>query len=201
MIPLGHWLLRAPETPEQEGVASSYPPSPEQESLVSTDYVLTDAMERVRELEDALAAANRLNEAEKTRAAAREDEISHQLGVAMADSINTALTLGLAELQRTIETAVRDVLVPFLGLSASKKAATELIGLIQEEVAHNSETVLEVRAPQHLHQFLEPVFGSSETAIVLDSASSVEVVCPNHRARFETLAERWVDAVRELQDG
>lgn len=201
MIPLGHWLLRTPETLDGEDIAPSCLRPHEEDFSESADHVPADTLEKLRELEDALAAANQLNEAERARAAAREDEIVHQLGTVMADRISTELTLGLAELQESIETAIRDVLVPFLNLAASRKAAAELVVLIHEEIAHASEAILEVRVPEHLHGFLEPVFRSSDAPIVLGSASSVEVVCSSRRARFEILAERWIDAVRGSQDG
>lgn len=201
MIPLERWLRNpggaaAPVMAEEEtsGIGA-------EDAMVAGPAWIEPSdggsARRLQELEEALAEAGDKLTAQQGEAARREEELTARLGAELAAGIGRELAAGLRSLQEDIESAVADILRPFLGRQAALRASAELAGLVGKSLSASHEPLLDVRAPIDLHEVLHAELRSRGLPVQVTEAAAVELVFARRRERFELLAADWIGIVTE----
>lgn len=198
MIPLERWLAAREGIDDALGTHEDLEVRIQPDVRDEPDVAVTPS--RCQELEESLAAALREIEEQKTAAAVREQALADQLGEALVVRLKEQVEAGLASLQQALESAICDVLTPFLSGEAGRTAATRLLGLVTMAFRNSSEPLLEVRAPRHLHGPLSFAMEQLAISSTIVEASPVELVFADHRERFEELASAWVSIVAGAGD-
>lgn len=199
MIPLGRWLkdeedratgYDAGETVTQVATEASDVCNASAE--VNTDHATLEREELEQRLED----LHRQIEDLRKAAAAREQEFIEQLGRAQATLITSDVLSVISRLQGAIEGTLLEVLTPFLGQVASRRATDELVALIHRSMKESPEPLLVLRAPQAIHSHLQPLV-EENLGITLAESEEIELVFASYSARFEDLTGRWLEVLRD----
>lgn len=198
MIPLGRWLQD-----RNSGIAAlNVEPAPmELEDLVSAGKK-ADHCEgceqlagRVTELEAALAGERQALEDVRLECAARESEYRAELGGNLASRLADVIREGLAGLQHDIESAMCDVLAPFVRREIAASAAAQLVQMFREAIADSSQPLISVRAPAEFHGSLGALIEQSPLSIELLDDTRIELNFQTHTSRFGVLAQRWMECL------
>ena len=197
MIPLANWLEShgapaAPFSPSFDSLfesgASQQPNSSEPESFAEREHLSN----RVKELEVMLQATEEQSQEERIRQAAREQALERNLSEEVAAQINGSVKATFCNLQEAVESALVEVLLPFLRRTAAQRAAGDLIGLLREMLASTAEPLIELKAPARLHETLNSALERAGIAVLLREGEAVELVFSSQTARLQELGANWV---------
>ncbi|MEI6535206.1 MAG: hypothetical protein WCN98_07700 [Verrucomicrobiaceae bacterium] len=162
------------------------------------DLAANGDADRVVELTSELQALRQQLELERLETNVRERELCERLGTALISEFRSELTSGMTALQGSIECAVHEVLLPFMGQEVGRRATDELSILIRETLANSSGLLLEAKAPSHLHRYLQPCFQEAGLVVELTESTRIELTFDSQRRHFEELSTRWITMISEL---
>ena len=197
MIPLERWLLS-----RTGGTQPAAPPIAMEQAVDCPPAELVSSVEgvaipkvdnRLQELEQALATALCDHEELRQQGLKREQQLLDELGDDLSRHLSQAITDGLARLQSSIETAISQILMPFLRNDARAMALAELRTLISQTLSEATQPLIHVKAPGHLHAALRDHLAECGLATTVIEAESVELDFVDRRARFEELSSLWIE--------
>ena len=198
MIPLSRWLHDRESGPhfafssDAGGMEADGPP------VGSFDPPEQASQSRELQLEDALQAAEEALADERQSRDQRERRLREELGEDLALVLKNHIDVSLQSMQRELEAAIASILQPFLKEQSTSRAAAALIGLIEAELGHESQPLLELRAPCELHDAIRPSLERLNLPISLSEGWGIELAFTSRTARFEQLAARWHDIIGDL---
>ena len=198
MIPLASWLrdCRSQEPGKLQPPHGESPPlAIEQDD--SEDGVGKDLVQRLRELEEALATSVESAQQERHAAATRERELSQRLGEELASRLGQDIRSGLMQLQADIELALCDVLAPFLEQQSCRRSVDDLRTMIAQSLSDTTEPLVEVRAPGPMHDAVRSAIEEAGLQIDLLEGHHIELTIGTQVTRFEGLASRWIEVLKE----
>jgi hypothetical protein len=97
----------------------------------------------------------------------------------------------------SLESAFMEVLMPFVSERIREKALNELLDLLSRELADLDSPLIEVHAPVELHERISEVLRERSIAAGISEAETLQVVSAGRKIRFESMAQRWIDVLRE----
>ena len=153
--------------------------------------------QRLRELEEALAASLESAQQERHAAVTRERELSHRLGEELALRLGQDIRSGLTQLQAEIELAICDILSPFLEQQACRRSADSLRTMIAQSLSDTTEPLVEVRAPSLMHDAVRSAVEAAGMQVELLEGHHIELTIGTQVTRFEGLAARWIEVLKE----
>jgi len=200
MIPLGRWLRENPcRAAQQDGIENLHqPPCARSAIEMGNDPEPDPRFDRpeVDTLRETAEGLQRQIEELRAMSARREHQLLEQVGSALASRLTGELKAGFACLQGEIEDAITQVLMPFLGECASRRATDELQALLRQAMTECAEPLLEVKAPKHIRPHLEALM-NEQPALSFTEADEIELVFSSGFNRFEGLAAQWMDLMRK----
>lgn len=193
MIPLAQWLRQGAASRMTEQVEATTP------LLVLQPEAIAASQEReagisspvVTELEGALAEALRQLEQAGADSLAREQDLTERLGLMAVQRLSEEMKAGLVTLQRAIEDAVVDVLLPFLGAAACRRASDDLLALVRQAIDDMAEPVVELRVPGPLLDACRQTIEAASLPACLAEGDEIELVFADRSLRFEELSRQW----------
>jgi hypothetical protein len=160
--------------------------------------LLAEAEQRGRklalaELDAAIETARR---EERERSAERETEINAEWSDRSAERLAAGFDKLKHDLACQIGKELCRVLQPFLDEAVCRRAEEQLLALLDEELATSRDVVLEVRAPEVLHERLGQLLHKKNIAVAITQSEELELVMRDGASRFENMAARWMNALR-----
>ena len=205
MIPLAHLLADA-TSPVPEAVRDSMVVAPgavqaERQAAMSFESRLEQELAKARNewAETAARLAATAREEEQRDWTAREQERNAIWTLRYVDLADGALKVWKDDLLEALETALCNVLRPFLSDRATELARTRLIELLSEELAQAGESFLELRAPASMHDDLGSMLERNNIRATLTESSEIEFVTRACTTRFESLSSAWIGHIRAEQ--
>lgn len=191
MIPLSRWLSDRESEPQ-----FTFPPEDEAMEIAGSFVDPGDQLEncernREQELEDALGAAEEALANERHSQVHREQRLREELGSELADQLKSHIDLGLNSMRHELEAAIADILQPFLQNQSTTRAISALMELIDGELSHENQVLLEFRAPSELHDVIRPCLEQLGLPANLSEGRRIELAFASRTVRFEQLAARW----------
>jgi len=159
-----------------------------------------EASDRIRELEEALTAAHRDVEVQKSAAAQRERVLADEFSGALVARLIDDMRTGLAVIQRALESAICDVLTPFLSGEAGKVAGAKLLELVKASCRNSPEPLVQIRAPRQMHDAFRIAMEEMALSATIVEASSVELDFAARSEHFEELASAWINVIAGAGD-
>ena len=202
MIPMSDWFLR--RTSEASIAESCGGLTDLGQSGAIEDRLSLDVDQLQRAFDDGYRKGTADAEAEANRRLSRETEAS-------AASHKQALTAMATQCSQFVVDQIRDelnslmgeltasllgVLDPFLEQSVKENAVTRLLELVEEEILRGQDALLEVHAPVALRDRLEDMLSEHRLSATIVEGSSVVVLSKAEKATFDSLAERWIECIR-----
>lgn len=199
MIPLSRWL-----SDRETGPQCAFSPDPEPAEFAGLPQTPDGDTEisvpgRELELEDALRTAEESLVHERLSHAQREQHLRNTLGMELVSAMAALISDGLSAMKRDLETAIVDVLQPFLTKRAATQAASALTELMAAELRNEDQPLLGIRAPEQLHELMRPALEQMGVSASLSDGSRIELAFPSRKARFEQLASRWREIILETE--
>ncbi len=202
MIPLSHWLADEPrrEFPVSgsRDISAAKTQECDHTSLPDTDVLLAEAHETGRrralaELAKEIADA-RSAERSVWEEAMRCEELKWSERFARLSEEN--LQRLKEQLKNWLSDAVTQVLSPFVEAQINDKAVKELLLLLDGAISNPTDAILEIRAPEALHDRITNLLNMKGLAASLADSETVEIIARNETKIFESMAARWIEELR-----
>lgn len=205
MIPLSEWLSsgrgKAPSLSEIPAVMASVlvDGSAEECNPLESQALADAAYERGRAdaLADAAAATEAALAQQRQLADSREQEYIREWSARCSSGVGQSAVAAFADMRRCLETALTDALSPFLEEMAHARALRQVLQLLTGELTAAEDAIVEIRAPVAMHGHLSGFLEEHGLGAVLTESDRIEVVSRAGTAKFENMAARWIEFMRE----
>ena len=173
--------------------------SPQECNPLESQALADAAYERGRAdaLADAAAATEAALAQQRQLADSREQEYIREWSARCSSGVGASVAEAFADVRRCLETALTDALSPFLEEMVHATALQQVFHLLAGELTDTEDAILEIRAPATMHGHLSGFLEKRGLGAVLTESDRIEVVSRAGTAKFETMAARWIDLLRE----
>lgn len=199
MIPLSSWL--APEAPDLiKAPAAALP-----DSLEPCETMASESPDQIAEAyekgllegrSDLLAAVEGARQEERERAAQREAELEADWARRCSGELATLVQSEFLLLRQHLESALVDVLAPFLMEGVASRVQDSLSSLLLDILRDEKDAALEVRCPAPMLDMISSALGERGFRVPITEATEIEVITHAGSRRLAVLTESWLASIR-----